>query len=90
MFKVVKQEVHFSNRDTRWYKVFVNGKQHGTISYEKGLGYSWSERGGFFSTLSSCKVYVERQLLTIIYASADVKTQAKMLKTYGEEICRKK
>ena len=45
MFKVVKQETHFSNRDTRWYKVFVNGKQYGTISYEKDMGYTWSERG---------------------------------------------
>jgi len=86
MFKIEKQPVHFSNHETKWYKVFVNGKQYGTISYEKGLGYAWSERGGFFSTMKPCKVYVERQLLTVIYASADAETQAKLLKTYGQEM----
>ena len=90
LFRVEKQEVHFSNRQTRWYKVFVGTKERGNISYDPDImGYAWSERGGYFSKLSQCKKYVREQLFSSIYAIADEKTQAKMFKEkYGCEKCQ--
>jgi hypothetical protein len=82
MLKFEKQESHFSNSETRWYKVFVNGTQKGTISFEKGMGYTWSERGGFFSKLSQCKEYIIRQLVPHIYATANEKEQQEIMKKY--------
>jgi hypothetical protein len=82
MLKIEKQEVHFSNRETKWYKVYVNGTQKGTISFEKGLGYSWSEMGGFFSKLSQCKKYIGERLIAHIYTTASEQEQQKILKGY--------
>ena len=89
LFRVEKQPVHFSNYQTRWYKVFVGTKERGSISYDPDMGYTWSEIGGFFSKLEQCKKYVREQLFSSIYAIADEKTQAIMFKEkYGCEKCQ--
>jgi hypothetical protein len=82
MLKIVKQESHFSNRDTKWYKVYINGEQRGTVSYEKGLGYSWSEMGGFFSLLSQCKKYIGDRLIAHIYTTASKEEKQKIVENY--------